>query len=286
MPACRLAAYWGKWFARIGDGDMKQTNLNIFLRFGGALQQLQDRIEIGMRGVDFFVYLFLAQEWMLGFITQTDECASSLSDSRSAAKNLLRIIREMMASVQNNSNHLVTQEEVTALIGVTDLFERDFEREHRNLCVFMVTPKGLYDTRLLIEKGEEKFLDSTRSVFNPQVIYDLQQSGKCLAFEIPTAMAFHVMRATESLIKDYYAALVGKAWPYAQRDWGKYLTELEKIPDVNKVITSRLGEIKNLNRNPLIHPEEIVPLAEAPIIYDLCNGVIYYMAEEIRKRRP
>ena len=50
-------------------------------------------------------------------------------------------------------------------------------------------------------------------------------------------------------------------------------------------IPHRLMEIKNLNRNPLIHPEEVIPLEEAPIMFDLCNGVIYYMAVEIRKRK-
>jgi len=99
-------------------------------------------------------------------------------------------------------------------------------------------------------------------------------------------MAFHVMRATESIIKQYYEVLAGHSWSLTQRDWGIYIAELEKLSDVNKAITGRLKEIKTLNRNPLIHPEDIVPPILATTIFDLCNGVIYLMAEEIRKRKP
>jgi hypothetical protein len=265
---------------------MKETNLNIFYRFGAAISSLYANLSVNKKLWDIFAELYLAHEWLNGFRKETEESKSALKDSRAAAEAFLRAVQLLITNMQHDVERTLTQMEVSALIVCKDQLENNFEREYRNLSVFTVTPKGLYDTRLLIEKGEEKFLETTRSVFNPRVIYDLQQSGKCLAFEVPTAMAFHVMRATESLIKKYYEVLAGKPWPYPQRDWGKYIAELEKFPDVNVVITGRLKEIKNLNRNPLIHPEEIVPMEEAPVIFDLCNGVIFYMAEEIRKRKP
>jgi hypothetical protein len=264
---------------------MKETNLNIFYHFGGSVSALYANTSIGKKLWDVFAELFLAQEWFTKFLKETEESKSALKDSRASAETFLGTVQTLITAMQHDLERTITQAEVSALIFNREELEKNFEREYRNLYVFTVTPKALNDTRLLIEKAEHKFGDRTRSVFSDQVVYDLRQSGRCLAFEVPTAMAFHVMRATESLIKKYYEILAGSPWSLAQRDWGKYISELEKLKDVSRVITGRLREIKDLNRNPLIHPEEIVPLEEAPILFDLCNGVIYYMAEEIRKRQ-
>jgi len=42
----------------------------------------------------------------------------------------------------------------------------------------------------------------------------LKEAGRCLAFDLPTACAFHICRATEALMLTYYEALTGNAWPF------------------------------------------------------------------------
>jgi hypothetical protein len=264
---------------------MKETNLNVFYHFGSSLGYLESKATIGALLIDLFPYLLLTRDWATHFLGDTLEFESALKDTRASAQAVFDKLQELILAAPTDLATQLTQPDVVAIMNGKGELEKNFEREHKNLSVFTVTPKGLYDTRLLIEKGEEKFGETTRSVFNADAIYDLQQSGKCLAFEVPTAMAFHVMRATETLIKAYYEVLAGKPWPYPQRDWGRYIVELEKFPGVNKTITGRLNEIRELNRNPLIHPEIIVSMEEAPVLFELCNGVIYYMAEEIRKRK-
>jgi len=37
------------------------------------------------------------------------------------------------------------------------------------------------------------------------------------------------------------------------------------------------------DRNAYAHPDITVPLDEGPIVYDLCTGVMFYMAKEIEK---
>ena len=284
----RFPQYWGRWFASLGDDDVKETNLNIFYHLGAAISSLYAAISIDKRVLDAFSEVYFVHEWITTFLRETEEFGSLLKDSRISAKALLNIVQRWVNDIQSGVREATTftQKEVSGFLRSKEQLESDFERECRSLPVFTVTPKGLYDTRLLIEKGEEKFPERARAVFTPLLVNDLRQAAKCLAFDVPTAMAFHVMRATESLIKRYYEVIAKNPWPYAQRDWGRYIAELEKLPSVNKVITSRLTEIQKLNRNPLIHPEEIIPTEEAPVIFDLCNGVIYYMAEEIRKLSP
>src|SRR5580704_15255734 len=104
--------------------------------------------------------------------------------------------------------------------------------------VFTVTPKGIYDTRLLMTRPEEKFPERVRSILPPQVLADLKQAASCLAFDIPTACAFHVCRATEALLLKYYEVLTGSPYSLPYRNWNRYVEELVRV-GATKAITNR-----------------------------------------------
>ena len=58
----------------------------------------------------------------------------------------------------------------------------------------------------------QKLLDEVPKLFAPTVFdalpdvarFDLNEAGKCIAFERPTAAAFHILRATEDVLRYYY----------------------------------------------------------------------------------
>jgi hypothetical protein len=273
--------YWGAWFWRIGDGTVRETDLNVFFQFGMALEQFSERLSVQETAASLAPYIIPALDWTNAFLIQTD--VFPLKDSRDAVREMRCLLSSVFTSLQTGKDRAISQSEVRDFYRWKQHFEECFDREHRNLRVFTVTPKGIYDTRLLAEKTEEKFPASIRQHFPEQMIYDLRQSGRCLAFEVPTAAAFHVFRATESLIRQYYEVLAKQPWRFDTRDMGSYIRELNKLPGVNADVTRRLGEIKDFERNPSIHPEQIVSLEKAPILFELCSGVIYAMAVEIGK---
>jgi hypothetical protein len=78
----------------------------------------------------------------------------------------------------------------------------------------------------------------------------------------------------------YYERLAKQPWRYPKRDWGQYNEQLISLR-APASITTRVDEIRKMNRNPYAHPDLTVPLDEAPIIYNLCTGVIFYMAKEM-----
>jgi hypothetical protein len=122
-------------------------------------------------------------------------------------------------------------------------------------------------------------------VFSDIVLYDLSQAGRCLAFDVPTAVAFHVFRATQAVMKDYYEALSGQEWTDPRHEWGKYVAEIEKLDKANKDAVMRLKEIGKFERNPTIHEDVTVSLHKAPTLFELCTGVLYTMAVEIKALR-
>jgi hypothetical protein len=179
----------------------------------------------------------------------------------------------------------LTQFECSQIFSGKKEFEKAFEREHRNLQVFVVTPKGTRDTQLLIEEPECDMPEHLISVLPAQYLRDLKQAARCLAFDIPTACTFHVCRATESLMLAYYAFLNGHPWQLPKnRNSDQYITHLHNEGALTK-ITNRLREIKDTDRNAYIHPDQNVSIEEAKVLYGLCSGVDYYMAEEIAKRQ-
>lgn len=135
----------------------------------------------------------------------------------------------------------------------------------------------------MIEVPESDLPDKAVPLLPEQFLYDLKQAARCLAFDIPTACAFHICRATESLMIAYYEALAKKKWPYSKnRDWSAYIDHLVKEGAL-QVVTDRLREIKLTDRNPFIHPDKNVEIEEAKNLYSLCDGVNHYMCEELVK---
>jgi hypothetical protein len=271
--------HFGKWFSPLGGSSMKKTDLSIFLHLGEALGDLR-QIGQGKEWVEFFSLTLNPLAWIKKFLHETD--GIPLPESRAAASRLLTILTEFHRQ-PIDPKRAITSDEAIALFFATNEFLEAFDREHRNIDVFTVTPKGLYDTRLLAEKTEEKFPENVRKHFSKTMLYDLRQAGRCLAFDVPTACAFHIFRLTEALTLLYYERLAKQPWTLTGRDLGKYIEQLNKLPGVNTDATRRLDEIRKFERNPTIHPEHIVALERAPILFELCTGAIFVMGEEIEK---
>ncbi len=271
-------SYWGCWFVPLGDGNVKQTNLNIFYYLGAALEDV-GHVATGMQWFDAWMKVTPAQQWLLRFLAEI--LSVPLPDSQTAANELLDALNAVES--RDHIDHPLTQEEVVRIHQLKEKFEAAFDRERQNIDVFTVTPKGIYNTRLLIENTEDKFPASVRKVLPPEMFYDLRQAGRCLAFEVPTACAFHIFRATEVVILRYHEVLAGGRWSKTNRNWAAYIEELNSLRNVNKDVTMRLDEIRKFERNPSIHPEAVVSLERAPTLFELCTGVIHTMGDEISK---
>ncbi|MFZ0362096.1 MAG: hypothetical protein WAL58_16765 [Terriglobales bacterium] len=281
----KLAKYWGGWFTPLGDGDVKETNLNIFYHFGDSLRCLQEHIQIGVSASSVLADIVLAREWLESFIFETREFHLALKDSRTSAQAILRVLLDIYTNLPHDYARTLTQAEVWLILSGKEELEKNFEREHRSLSVFTVTPKGIYDTRLLIEMPELKFPEQIRASLPKQMLYDLRQAGRCLAFEIPTACAFHVCRGTEAVMLQYYELLAKQPWPHKKKDWKIYVEQL-CVKGAPKQITNRLEEIRVLDRNAYVHPDVNVTLEEAPNLFELCTNVVSLMGLEMSKLTP
>jgi len=151
---------------------------------------------------------------------------------------------------------------------------------------------GLREAYILTEKRFDlkKLLNNVGSLFPKDIFKQLPdtakldciEAGKCLAFELPTASAFHLMRATEATFRIYYEKIVKKK-RLKNPLWGPMTDELRKKQKSTKILLDSLDHIRVHFRNPTSHPEKIYLLDEAQDLFSLCIDILNRLTQEINR---
>ena len=150
------------------------------------------------------------------------------------------------------------------------------------LDTYHISKKGAYSTADLIDHAHHQVPSSVRDTLPQQTKADLDQAGKCLAFDLPTAAAFHLLRGTEAVLREYYDRVVPgtKKAAAKMRNWGVYI-KLLKEHGAEVKITSLLDHLRDAYRNPVLHPEENYTDERAQVLFGVCVSAIVMMSEEI-----
>jgi hypothetical protein len=150
---------------------------------------------------------------------------------------------------------------------------------------FLVTQKGSHEVHALLFEGERLFPSDLREKV-PEAIFDAQQTGKCLAYDVATACGFHAFRVTESVVRRYWTAVSGGASPPKVRSLGVYIAALNRAKAGDPKVLAALTQIKDLHRNPLIHPEAALTTDEALNIVGLARSAVAAMLDHLPKLPP
>jgi len=106
--------------------------------------------------------------------------------------------------------------------------------------------------------------------------YDFMEAGKCIAFELPTAAAFHLLRGTEGMLRHFYCSLVrrGRVEPL----WGPMVESLRRrrTPPPAPLLDN-LDNIRRSFRNPTQHPDKIYDIQEVQDLFGLCVDAVNRM---------
>jgi hypothetical protein len=105
--------------------------------------------------------------------------------------------------------------------------------------------------------------------------YDFTQAGKCIAFELLTSAAFHLLRATEATLRHLYFAATQNSAP---QNWGPIVQFLRQLPKpLPAPLLDNLDNIRQSFRNPTQHPEKIYDIQEVQDLFSLCVDVVNRM---------
>jgi hypothetical protein len=183
----------------------------------------------------------------------------------------VKILDDVIVNLQKVET--LEQEEIDKLHYAIYAFEDKFAKELDHYDVYYIPPKGTHATLSLIEKAEENLPADVRSRLTKETISDIQQAGRCLALDAPTAAGFHILRAVETIIIAYLVKVSGKPINPKNRNWGVYIREL-KSGNADKKVTDYLFHIKEYHRNPIMHPEIVLTTDEAFSLFNASLSAI------------
>lgn len=203
-----------------------------------------------------------------------------LKTSIQAGEKLLSGIRQMIETVhsETNKNAALSPMNVIELTTRLTSFEAVLGAELGMIPLYVVTQKAGFDTATLIESGALCF-PVTLFTRVDEAINDLENATRCLAFELPTAAGFHLHRANESVLHRYWDAVSGAAPRPKTRNMGDYLKQMDDKGIGDPKVKAALKDLKDLHRNPLIHPEDSLTLSEA---IALMNGIYTVMVHMLK----
>lgn len=165
--------------------------------------------------------------------------------------------------------------------------------------IFLVSETGGFHPEALLAKNDQEILAEIRDQLPEQCQTDLNDAARCLAFGMPTATVFHMMRAIEEMMKAYHHNLTGmtfeEATPKIQRNWGQYISALDQALDeisasdktkgrVGKSITSVLYNIKEVHRNPICHPDMNADKDEALQVFRAGIAILGEIGRQLQER--
>jgi hypothetical protein len=161
-------------------------------------------------------------------------------------------------------------------------FETVLRTECQLMDTYFVSKKGVYSTKDLVENAHNHIPEPSRSSLPDQAKLDFDQAGKCMAFDVPTAAAFHLLRATEAVIRKYYDLVVPgpKKASTRMRNWGVYIKLLKDHGGDANVI-SLIDHMRDVYRNPVTHPEENYTDESIQVLFGLCISAVVMLSRAI-----
>lgn len=237
--------------------------------------------------------LYIARSWLEPVIL--GQSVFHLKTSWGKGNELLVAIKEAIQEIENSLAIKATDANQPSLADkelgwipaykiktALAAFETVLGAEWNLADLFLVSPLPGYDTTALIESGIVLFPQELKAKV-PEAEIDANDFGKCLAFRLPNSAGFHLHRLNEAVLRRYYDSVTGGKPRPKLRTIGGYLAALEKHNAGDKKVRAALDSIRELHRNPLMHPEQrLETIDEAIALHGAIHSVIVHMLKAIK----
>ena len=247
---------------------MRYTPLYYYYWFGLAFRYLQDvNSTYTVKGES------VIEGNLNNFLRYLDEF--KLVVTKRVASAQLREISDRVAEYEEDQK--ISEKDASNLRNAMSKIKTTLDAEFWEIGAYMPTPKVI-DIKKLLENVSELF---SPSVFDglPEIArFDFEDAGKCIAFDLPTAAAFHVLRGTEGALRDYYTKMVRRG-RIKSLNWGPTVNDLRKRKKTQKynTLNDRLDYIRAQYRNPTNHPDIRYDIHQAQDLWGICVEVINTM---------
>ncbi len=143
-------------------------------------------------------------------------------------------------------------------------------------------PERRFNTNYLLNSPNKLFKDDIFNKFDDIARQDIVSSCRCLLFGEATASAFHILRATEAVLKSYY--LHHKRQKRLTKPMWAGMVDQLKAKKTNGPPITLLNSLDNIRtgyRNPTQHPEATYEIESAQDLFGVCIDVMSKMGREL-----
>lgn len=194
------------------------------------------------------------------------------------------VLENATVSILNNEESKIEEIDIIHLKELLTTFLNVLRAEFQWTPLFIVSSKAAYNTNVLIEDGIRLFPSQIGNIVK-SAAFDLKEGTCCIAFELPTAAAFHFHRACEAVVKEYYLRVSnGESLP-KNPNLGILLGKMKEKSYGKEQVISALEGLKNFHRNPTMHPEQNIENIEEAIglmnhVYVVIQQMLVEMLEQ------
>jgi hypothetical protein len=252
-------------------GKMIRISISYFYTMGSTLKPLSS-LSAGPLNV-WWATLYAARASLEDFFG-TDFFSPAIQNSYASGQRLLTALVSL--TNQEFATYQITMPDAYSVTNALQEFETVLRNELNNADAYYVTRKAGYDTTILVANAE-KIFPSDLPIKAGSAISDVREAGKCLGYEASTAAGFHIMRALESVVRQYWTAVANGTTPPRNKTLGGYLKELNDNNLGEAKVRAVLQQIKDLHRNPLAHPGDTLSLDEAIGLFGIVHSAIAAM---------
>jgi hypothetical protein len=156
------------------------------------------------------LYVLFSAKIILETLLNASVYSLSLRSCRESANTLLTAINGYIEST--DPDRTFQQYEIAVLRVQFEQFKTALLAEVGIWPAYFVTQKESFDTLILLDAGFRLFPSNLMEKV-PEAVFDVNEAGKALAFELPTATGFHIFRATESVLRRYHTQVTSGQSP-------------------------------------------------------------------------
>lgn len=250
--------------------------------FGATIRPVANMAEQDTGLFEVFLALSQVKDAVKGFL-HNSVFSAGMKTLHKPAETLLNLIDQMVPTDFTNVDWevVVPAWRISGLKYAFRNFEAVLTAMLQTSALYYVSQKGGFDTACLTDAGESVF-PSELAQKEPSAVVEIKAAMRCIAFELPTAAGFHLHRANEAVLRRYFDEVAGKDKRPKTRNMGDYLRKMEDLGVGDAKVIAVLKSLKDLHRNPLMHPEDAIgSMDEALSLYAAIRAAIGYMLDRI-----
>lgn len=275
---------------------MIRANLSHFLELGSALEKFRKFKSsiVGFEADGIDTYLALHSLWIC--LHRLNDNSEFLRVTKHPLQSLVEAVDSAMeecheagkdGSPRRLKNKVRTYN-ISTISTHIDTFEHVFAAECLDTPSYVVEKVGIFNTKDLVENTLQQIPEHLLALMDQSAKDDFESAGRCLAFKLNNASAFHSLRSVESILHGYVAYFTDEATADECKSWANFVSKLNEVAKQknrsvgpSRKVIRNIDQMRDLDRNPIMHPRDNLNASDAFILFQNATTALISMLTEL-----